>query len=148
MFQLIRRRRKASSSASPRREDGKPKVRGGRALHVGEIYGFVGAITVSVFAVLYFFWAYTPESVLHALGIYYYPSKYWALAIPVWISASVVASFWMYEGYSLAQSHPLHSVYNIHDDFCRWERDLAEEQKEMPFLYEMPITQVNAMLFD
>ena len=34
------------------------------------------------------------------------------------------------------------------DDFCRWERDLTEEQREMPFLYEMPITQVNAMLFD
>ena len=30
---------------------------------------------LSIDTAVYFFWAYTPERVLHALGIHYYPSK-------------------------------------------------------------------------
>lgn len=48
-------------------------------------------------AVLYVFWAFTPGSVLEWHGITYYPSKYWAVAIPTWICVTVVAVYWVYE---------------------------------------------------
>ncbi|CAN0283162.1 unnamed protein product, partial [Discosporangium mesarthrocarpum] len=47
-----------------------------------EIYGFAGWITSLVAYAFFLIWAYVPESTLHALGITYYPSKYWAIAIP------------------------------------------------------------------
>jgi hypothetical protein len=33
---------------------------------------------------LYMAWAHTPEATLRALGVTYYPDKYWAAAVPVW----------------------------------------------------------------
>lgn len=48
--------------------------------------------------VLYILWAYTPESLLHAHGVTYYPSRYWAVALPAWICVTVVFAFWLYEG--------------------------------------------------
>ena len=43
-------------------------------------------------------WAYTPAAVLEAHGVHYYPSQYWAVALPVWACAAVVFVFWLYEG--------------------------------------------------
>ena len=48
--------------------------------------------------VLYMLWAYIPNSVLESYGIHYYPSKYWAVALPTWACVSVVAVYWAYEG--------------------------------------------------
>ena len=48
-------------------------------------------------AVLYILWAYTPDSVLQAHGINYYPSKYWAVALPAWVCVAVVFVYWLYE---------------------------------------------------
>lgn len=48
-------------------------------------------------AVLYMLWAYTPSSMLEAHGVAYYPSKYWAVALPAWACVTVVFVFWLYE---------------------------------------------------
>ena len=52
-------------------------------------------------AVLFLFWAYTPGQVLEAHGITYYPSKYWAVALPTWLCVTVVYVFWAYERWAL-----------------------------------------------
>ncbi|PSC68340.1 phosphatidylinositol N-acetylglucosaminyltransferase subunit P isoform X1 [Micractinium conductrix] len=62
-----------------------------------EVYGFVGWITSAVAYVLFLLWAYTPDYVLSAHGITYYPSKHWALALPAWACVSVVFAYWVYE---------------------------------------------------
>jgi hypothetical protein len=51
-----------------------------------------------VFFVLYLLWAYVPDDVLRAAGIAYYPDKYWALAVPIWIFALGLYVAWAYEG--------------------------------------------------
>jgi PIG-P len=51
-------------------------------------------------AVLYITWAYIPDNILHSYGITYYPDKYWAIALPAWLCASVVAAYWIYESLS------------------------------------------------
>ncbi|QDZ24455.1 subunit P of phosphatidylinositol N-acetylglucosaminyltransferase [Chloropicon primus] len=149
---MLGKLRRRVSSLARERDDARKRRRdtaGARtkAIHVGEIYGFVGAMTTTVFTVVYFAWAYTPEKVLHAVGIYYYPSKYWALALPVWLSVLAVVMFWLYEFYNLACTPPLHSLDNVRDEHCRWKEDLTEEQRKMPVLYDMPLEQVNALLF-
>lgn len=51
---------------------------------------------------LYILWAYIPNSVLESYGIHYYPSKYWAVALPTWVCVTVVAVYWAYEGCAAA----------------------------------------------
>eukprot|EP01039_Chlorochromonas_danica_P015642 gene15642-18412_t len=48
------------------------------------IYAFVGLIASYVFLFAYLGWAFLPSSVLHKLGITYYPSRYYAIAIPAY----------------------------------------------------------------
>ena len=50
---------------------------------------------------VYLFWAYVPDDTLRALGIEYYPDKYWALAIPTWIFALGFFVAWAYEGVNM-----------------------------------------------
>ncbi|KAI8108226.1 hypothetical protein M9434_006255 [Picochlorum sp. BPE23] len=55
-----------------------------------EVYGFLGWITSSTFYVVFLVWAFTPDFILHWYGITYYPSKYWAIALPTWLCVTVV----------------------------------------------------------
>jgi len=50
-----------------------------------EYYGFVLYLASSLAFLMYILWAYLPSPFLHALGITYYPDRWWALAIPAWI---------------------------------------------------------------
>lgn len=61
-----------------------------------EVYGFLGWITSSVLYLVYIVWACTPDAVLHWHGITYYPSKYWAIAIPTWLCVSLVMVYYLY----------------------------------------------------
>lgn len=42
---------------------------------------------------MYILWSYLPSPFLHALGITYYPNRWWSLAIPAWI---VMLLVWIY----------------------------------------------------
>ncbi|KAH7321240.1 PIG-P-like protein [Stachybotrys elegans] len=50
-----------------------------------EYYGFVLYLFSSLTFLIYLLWSYLPSPFLHALGIYYYPNRWWALAIPSFI---------------------------------------------------------------
>uniref|UniRef100_A0A9I9EBS0 PIG-P domain-containing protein n=1 Tax=Cucumis melo TaxID=3656 RepID=A0A9I9EBS0_CUCME len=63
-----------------------------------EVYGFVGSISTVVATAIYLIWAYLPESFLHSLGIYYYPSRYWAVAVPVYVMVSIALALMFYIG--------------------------------------------------
>jgi phosphatidylinositol glycan class P protein len=39
---------------------------------------------------MYILWAYVPAPMLHQMGIYYYPNRWWALAVPCWIIALII----------------------------------------------------------
>ena len=42
---------------------------------------------------IYILWSYLPAQALHAVGIHYYPSRWWSLALPSWL---LVAVIWIY----------------------------------------------------
>ncbi|KAG9243935.1 PIG-P-domain-containing protein [Calycina marina] len=50
-----------------------------------EYYGFVLYLFSSLTFFFYILWSYLPSPFLHALGIYYYPNRWWSLALPSWI---------------------------------------------------------------
>lgn len=47
-----------------------------------EYYGFVLYLFSSLCFLIYLLWSYLPSPFLHALGIDYYPNRWWSLAIP------------------------------------------------------------------
>lgn len=51
-------------------------------------------------AVLYVLWAYVPAQTLASVGITYYPSTYWATALPLWCCLALVFCCVAYEWYS------------------------------------------------
>ncbi|DBB10162.1 TPA: hypothetical protein ACH3X3_001741 [Trebouxia sp. C0006] len=84
-----------------------------------EVYGFTAWITTGVAYGAFLCWAYIPERCLQALGISYYPDKYWALAVPSWICVAVVAAYWAYESWNESLVPPLESLSNIQGGaFC------------------------------
>ena len=81
-----------------------------------EIYGFVGWIVTFVILIMYFVYAFTPDSVLHAIGITYYPDKYWATGVPAFLcSVWMVLVFWSYL-YIHYNSYPLDDMRCIEDN--------------------------------
>lgn len=50
-----------------------------------EYYGFVLYLASTITFLMYILWSYLPSPFLHALGITYYPNRWWSLAIPAWI---------------------------------------------------------------
>ena len=50
-----------------------------------EYYGFVLYLASTLTFLFYILWAYLPSPFLHALGITYYPDRWWSLAMPAWI---------------------------------------------------------------
>ncbi|KAJ6955012.1 hypothetical protein NC652_006447 [Populus alba x Populus x berolinensis] len=61
-----------------------------------EVYGFVGSITTVVATAIFFVWAYVPENWLQAIGIFYYPNKYWALAVPTYGMVTILLALLFY----------------------------------------------------
>ncbi|KAK0289475.1 hypothetical protein LTR35_002672 [Friedmanniomyces endolithicus] len=55
-----------------------------------EYYGFTLYLTSSLAFIVYLLWSYLPSPFLHQLSIYYYPNRWWALAIPAWTVMLVV----------------------------------------------------------
>jgi PIG-P len=63
--------------------------------------------------VAYLVWAYVPESVLQSAGITYYPSKYWALAVPSYLLFIIPVMITAYIGLNMIDTPPLHSMDTI-----------------------------------
>ncbi|KAJ3681758.1 hypothetical protein LUZ60_014331 [Juncus effusus] len=84
-----------------------------------EVYGFVGSITTVISSVIYLVWAYTPEPWLHSLGFTYYPSKYWALAVPSFLIVSVILAMVLYLGLNFLSTPPPTSLNTIYDEYSR-----------------------------
>ncbi|RCI13221.1 hypothetical protein L249_0286 [Ophiocordyceps polyrhachis-furcata BCC 54312] len=54
-----------------------------------EYYGFVLYLFSSMSFLLWLLWSYLPAPFLHGLGIYYYPNRWWALAIPAFLTMTL-----------------------------------------------------------
>jgi len=81
-----------------------------------EYYGFVLYLFSSLAFLMYLLWSYLPSPFLHYLGIYYYPNRWWALAIPAFL---VMLLVYIYVALALYNRErltvPLSSVETIVD---------------------------------
>ncbi|KAI0872645.1 PIG-P-domain-containing protein [Hypoxylon argillaceum] len=85
---LLRPSRPTTPDASD--DDLQPVPRASPKVPTYEYYGFVVYLFSSLTFLIYLLWAYIPSPFLHALGIDYYPNRWWALAIPSFITMLIV----------------------------------------------------------
>jgi phosphatidylinositol glycan class P protein len=82
-----------------------------------EYYGFALYLGSSAAFLMYILWAYVPAPMLHQMGIYYYPNRWWALAIPCWLIALIIYIYVALASYNTGYlTLPLNSIENLVDE--------------------------------
>ncbi|KAL9650215.1 hypothetical protein ABK040_014871 [Willaertia magna] len=91
-----------------------------------EIYGFVGWMITFLLLFTYLVYAFVPESILHFIGITYYPDKYWALAIPSFLCVVWMTLFFFSYFYFHYYAYSLNDIRCIEDKFTKYlcEKDI------------------------
>lgn len=117
-----------------------------------EVYGFVGSITTVVATVIFIIWAYVPDRWLHSIGIYYYPSRYWALAVPTYVMVTVVLAIGFYIGLNFMATPPPTSLSTMFDEFSREQLggipSTDDDEQPIEPISDIGIDQINGIMFD
>ena len=88
-------------------------------MNVG-VYAFVGWISSICGYILFLVWAFAPESVLHdVFGVTYYPSRYYAVALPSYLMILYVFIGTLYIGLNLISTLDPDDMYTIRDEHSR-----------------------------
>lgn len=110
------------------------------------VYGFVLYIGSYSLLLLYLIWAYIPTPWLHSFGLTYWPQKYWAVAIPVFICCSIfIFAVLIYPGVNLLMTPDLSSVYTVTDEYAR--NPIPAVSNSIPPIYDIPISKVCHSLY-
>ncbi|KAI0141558.1 PIG-P-domain-containing protein [Xylariaceae sp. FL1272] len=108
------------TTPDPSDDELEPVPRASPKVPTYEYYGFVLYLFSSLTFLVYLLWAYLPAPFLHALGIYYYPNRWWALAIPSFITMLLV---YIYVALALLNTEvltlPMTSIETIVDEAAK-----------------------------
>ncbi|ORZ39558.1 PIG-P-domain-containing protein [Catenaria anguillulae PL171] len=87
---------------------------------------------------IYLAWAFLPEWILHAVGITYYPDRWWALAIPAWGVVTVAFVALYTQLHVLYYSPDTNSVAAITDSFATVKVSDSYDLHDLP-LHEVSL---------
>eukprot|EP00658_Telonema_sp_P-2_P052003 TRINITY_DN4012_c0_g1_i1.p1 TRINITY_DN4012_c0_g1~~TRINITY_DN4012_c0_g1_i1.p1 ORF type:complete len:215 (+),score=37.69 TRINITY_DN4012_c0_g1_i1:140-784(+) len=115
-----------------------------------ELRGFVSWFLSFACGAMWLVWAFVPDPILDSMGATYRPSKYWALAIPAFISISVIYYVVACVSLSHAAAAPLWSKSTLTDEHS-YPEVLPEEQAAagplpIPPHSDIPMAKVNMIL--
>jgi len=95
----------------------KPIPRASPKVPTYEYYGFTLYLTSNVVFLVYLLWSFLPSPFLHQLGIYYYPNRWWALAVPAWAVMLIVYIYVALASYNTGYlTLPMNSVECLVDE--------------------------------
>jgi len=82
-----------------------------------EYYGFVLYLASSLAFLLYLLWSYLPSPFLAAIGLHYYPDRWWSLAIPSFLVMLIIYIYGALLSYNVEYlTLPMKSVECIMDE--------------------------------
>ena len=111
------------------------------------IYGFVLYLVSVVGFVVWVVWAYVPTSWLNAIGLTYWPQKYWAVAVPVYVCVSILLFYLTYLGVIFINTTPLDSLSLVTDAHANFEDIKNLPSQAIPPLRDMDLRQANKHLY-
>ncbi|CAL9236180.1 unnamed protein product [Arabidopsis halleri] len=118
-----------------------------------EVYGFVGSISTVVATVIFLIWAYVPDKLLESIGIHYYPSRYWVLAMPTYLMVTLMLALAFYIGLNFIATPPPTSLNTLFDEYSREPGEFdagMEEGEDRPIdpISDIDITRINDLMFN
>ncbi|KAL5013795.1 hypothetical protein ScPMuIL_008065 [Solemya velum] len=111
------------------------------------IYGYVLYLAAYVFFGVYIVWAYIPGDWLNAIGLTYWPQKYWAVSFPVYGCVAFLLAYPIYFGIILLNTPPLDSINLITDSHAQPAGRKAVIADSIPPIADMDISDVNRQLY-
>ncbi|KAH9489933.1 hypothetical protein Btru_038294 [Bulinus truncatus] len=111
------------------------------------IYGFVLYLSSFMGFGLYIVWAYIPDEWLYSIGLTYWPQKYWAVALPVYLCMAIVLSYIAYTGLILIKTAALTNGSTISDKYSNYKDISRTNPDSIPPLRDMDISVVNHLLY-
>jgi len=131
------------------------------------IRAFVAWICTHLCYTLFILWAYLPDPVLNDLGVTYFPSKYWAVAMPCHVLVSFAIMYLLYWFYNLMRLPQLRAFQNVMDEYSKAPDEKCAvdilpyapwspaacccavwgQGEHIPRIYDLQITSVNAALY-
>ncbi|KAG6861400.1 hypothetical protein C0995_000529 [Termitomyces sp. Mi166 len=118
-----------------------------------EFYGFVAWTTTTLTFVLYVLWAILPEEYIEWFGIYWYPSREWAILLPAWSIMLVITTYIVYSSLAIAATPSFSDMSSITDNYTVFPASPDDHSPYLgtnstPALYDIPIGLVNRVLYD
>ncbi|KAI8615566.1 PIG-P-domain-containing protein [Chytriomyces sp. MP71] len=111
-----------------------------------EIQGFVTYLASAFALAVYLVLAIVPDSLLHAIGITYYPSKTWAVSIPLWIISLIPFTLIFYTATNLCNTPPLSHPSTVTDEHASVCNANMGSYFHHSRLMDVPITTINRFM--
>jgi phosphatidylinositol glycan class P protein len=113
-----------------------------------EVYGFIFWLVSFAWAFLWFLWAFCPdEFIREKLGVSYYPSKWWAVALPTYGVACIFFSTVVYFGMNLTKTKSLDSRFLVSDESTPMTPYVDGDDHDIPSAHDIPLQLVNELMY-
>lgn len=111
------------------------------------VYGYAMYIGSNILFLLYVIWAVVPDEMLHDyLGLTYWPSKYWAVAIPIWaLTALATFAFLIYPAINMLLTPDIDDICTITDKYALQNTETISGG--IPPVSDIPIVEVCRKLY-
>lgn len=113
-----------------------------------EVYGFVFWIASCLATLIWLIYALCPDSLLKdQLGMWFVPSKWWAVALPTQFLVMVVVGNFIYLGTTLMTTQPLDSKHLISDSSTAVyvTKDTVHDIEDA---HDIPLRMVNRIMYE